>query len=176
MHPFSWQCSCCQKLNSNLLIRPDYQSKNTTPPVLSELLKSAAYYNTSATSGVLMRKKAVAGRSAEVTHKEMEDSLRAMTDVIKAKDEQMRAKDEAMLAKDERMAEAMRAKDVQIAEAMNSLSNLKATMRDEIRQEMASTLEAKDQEIEKLRQTQPRPISSTQTGPMIVDTAIYGTQ
>ena len=40
----------------------------------------------------------------------------------------------------------MRANDKQIAEVMNSLSSLKESMRDEIRQEMASTLEATQQQ------------------------------
>ena len=55
---------------------------------------------------------------------------------------------------------------------MNSLSSLKESMRDEIRQEMASTLEATQREIAELRQAQAQiqtPESRTH-GPAIVDT------
>ena len=100
----------------------------------------AAYYNMSAANGAAARKQVASTRSAEITRKEMQDTMRTMTDVIKAKDEQVADAIRAIRAKDEQM----RAKDEQVADAMKAM------------QEYMRTIEAKDHEIAALRRTEPR--------------------
>ena len=79
-----------------------------TPPVLSELLRSAAYYNTSVVAGAAVRKSKAASRSAEITRQEMED-------IMRAKEKQM-----------EEMAEAMKAMVSNQAEMMKSMKEKQA--------------------------------------------------
>merc|ERR1711918_62535 len=93
------------------------QYNNTTPPVLSELLHSAAYYNIGAANPLTARSKPPAQRSTELQLKEMADTIKAerqdmqrekeeLTETMKAMAEAMRAKDDALKEKDRDIAEA----------------------------------------------------------------------
>ena len=98
--------------------------------MLSDLIQSAAYYNTSL-RGSKARNKSTQqgskGRLVELTQQEVEDErerLRAkekeMSEAMKAMAAAMQAKDEAMQAKDRETAEAMKAMAQEIAALRSS--------------------------------------------------------
>ena len=142
------------------------QYNNTTPPVLSELLRSAAYYNANAPGDGGQAGKRGGGRSAEITRTEMEDTIRTMADAIKAKDEQMA---ETIRAKDEQMAATMKAKD----DAMRAKDR---EMHDTIKT-MTESMRAMQQELSALRDPSSLSLSASAasagpSAPKIVDIAL----